>query len=656
VSHVINLTDVELSVSAISVLNKGFNFAVAPRTIPVEKIIIGIETAISHFPKPMSEEIRQDVSSIIRKQKPPNQNLPYNERQALKELRDNPDIVILKSDKGNSSVIMKSKEYKEKMLKLLSDPIYEKLNRNPTTTYESKLTTLLHEAPIHKDLIKELSPSDSRVPKIYGLPKYHKQDVPLRPIVCAIKAPAHDIARFTAQFFQKECDSIKSNIINSTHLLEQIKQVNLHPNDILVSFDVVSMYTCIPKKEAVQVLRKKRVFLDSFCNIIEGCLDCNYFSYEGTLYKQTEGLAMGSPLSPLVANFFMEDLEEEAIKTATLKPKYWGRYVDDVICVWPHGEEELEIFFDHLNKINQKIKFTMEKEINKKLPYLDLLLENKLDGTLGHSVYRKITNTNRYLHASSHHTPAQKIGVLQTLITRSLRLSDSDNLANEMSNLKNIFQENGYSKQEIDIAIKKATSPPIERKDEGRVLATVQLPYVRGTTDKISNLLRKHNIKTVFTTDRKLNSYFRPVKDTIHLESCGVYKVPCECGLVYIGQTKKPVSGRLKQHKYHERTKNEKLSAIAQHALSDGNHQILYDQTEILDKQIKRWPRAISEAIEIIKHPRNFNREDGFVLSKSWETIINKLKIQNTAHPTSINAPSVNLSSTSRYNLRSNQD
>ena len=69
---------------------------------------------------------------------------------------------------------------------------------------------------------------------------------------------------------------------------------------------------------------------------------------------------MGSSLSPIVANIFMEDLETNALKTAAWKSKMWRRYVDNVLVVWPHGDQLLKEFHQHLNKQNPTIQFTAE--------------------------------------------------------------------------------------------------------------------------------------------------------------------------------------------------------------------------------------------------------------------------------------------------------
>jgi len=86
---------------------------------------------------------------------------------------------------------------------------------------------------------------------------------------------------------------------------------------------------------------------------------------------------MGSPLSPVIANFYMEDFETRAIKQATHKPACWYRYVDDTFVIWPHGKEKVTEFLNHLNGMHNNIQFTMEIEDEGHLPFLDIDIYRK---------------------------------------------------------------------------------------------------------------------------------------------------------------------------------------------------------------------------------------------------------------------------------------
>ena len=169
----------------------------------------------------------------------------------------------------------------------------------------------------------------------------------------------------------------------------------------MVSFDVVSLFTKVPVEDSLSLLSHQ--FADDILALFKLVLTSTYFCFDGQYFEQTDGVAMGSPLSPVKADFFMEDFEEKALNQATLKPTCWYRYVDDTFVIWPHGKENLTEFLEHLSGLHKNIYFTMEIEEDGHLPFLDIDIYRKTDGSLGHKVYRKPTHTNLHLHQLSHH-------------------------------------------------------------------------------------------------------------------------------------------------------------------------------------------------------------------------------------------------------------
>ena len=114
---------------------------------------------------------------------------------------------------------------------------------------------------------------------------------------------------------------------------------------------------------------------------------------------------MRNPLSPVVANIYMEYFEALAIESARLKPANWLRYVDDTFVVWKEGKDKLQDFLEHLNTIRPSIQFTMEVEEDVKIPFLDVLVTRGAD-RLTAKVYRKATHTDRYIHSEKFITDA----------------------------------------------------------------------------------------------------------------------------------------------------------------------------------------------------------------------------------------------------------
>jgi hypothetical protein len=106
----------------------------------------------------------------------------------------------------------------------------------------------------------------------------------------------------------------------------------------------------------------------------------------GQFYGQTDGVAMSLPLYPVIANFYIGDYEKAALESAPLKSRCWFRYIDDTFAMWQQGPDKLKHFLHHLNSIHQSIQFTIQTKSEGHLPFLDLDIYRRLDGSLGHSV------------------------------------------------------------------------------------------------------------------------------------------------------------------------------------------------------------------------------------------------------------------------------
>ena len=117
--------------------------------------------------------------------------------------------------------------------------------------------------------------------------------------------------------------------------------------DKLAADPLLEERTCIP--------------IDNLMEMLTFCVETTYFGMGSDIYRQEEGLAMGSPLSPVLANLYMGYFEEMALGSTSLKPSMWLRYVDDTFILWPH-QEDVQILLDHMNSIRPSIQFTMEKE------------------------------------------------------------------------------------------------------------------------------------------------------------------------------------------------------------------------------------------------------------------------------------------------------
>ena len=154
---------------------------------------------------------------------------------------------------------------------------------------------------------------------------------------------------------------------------------------------------------------------------------------------------MGSVVSLVIANIYMEYFKSLAIPSSPTSIKWWFRYVDDVHSAT--RKDQVNKLQEHLNSIDSHIKFTMELPGTDTLPFLDTLTKTTLN-SIESTVYRKLTHTDRYLHYNSNYPSSAKLSVIYTLIHRAKQVcSTPEFLTKEMDHLHKVLQDNHYQTQ-----------------------------------------------------------------------------------------------------------------------------------------------------------------------------------------------------------------
>ncbi|XP_044757770.1 uncharacterized protein LOC123315929 [Coccinella septempunctata] len=398
---VTNLTDTDIPETVLEILSLGPNYGMEYKTenIPITDIVASLETGIINLEPEIQSKIRTDITNTITNFK--NKNPKRNREQdilnkKIKEtttfLKNNPQLKILKPDKSNKTVIMNNSDYKHKILEHLNDKkTYKKLNRDPTQVIQRKNNEIVKNWETKNLLPKKLCSSlkihNAVPPQFYGLPKLHKDNIPLRPIVSCIQGPTYNLSKYLSKCISPIIGQNAYHIKDSWTFKQFIDTVNLNEDERLVSFDVVSLYTNTPMEKAKDIISKRWDEIKNhtdltkveFMKAIDFCITNSYFQFEDSFYSQIDGCSMGNPLSSVLAELVMEDLEKTIIEKLIFKINFFKRYVDD--CITAIAESHITPIINELNNYHPKLKFTVEIEKNNRINFLDMTLIHDNNGS-----------------------------------------------------------------------------------------------------------------------------------------------------------------------------------------------------------------------------------------------------------------------------------
>ena len=622
-----------------SVLAKGPNFVVTPRQPPNLEYITAIEAACTKLSQQDAEELRANINRVLRSSHPPKPNLTKAQMSALRELKKDRDHIVLTADKGVAMVVMDRQDYINKANHLLNQNTYKTITKNPTNTIKNKLINMLKTIKTKSGLgtttYKSMYPTGCVPPKFYGLPKIHKPDTPLRPILSSCGSVTYGVAKELAKILKPLVGQSPHHINSTQDFVEQAKHFKLESGECLSSYDVSALFTSVPIDPALNIIKdllvkdntlKERTVMDveDIILLLEFCLKNTYFSFQCQFYEQVEGAAMGSPVSPIVANLYMEYLEQKALSTAPHPPKFWGRYVDDTFVI--HKEDNKQGFLQHINSVDPAIRFTVEdNKEDGSIPFLDTIVKPEADGSLSITVYRKPTHTDQYSQWDSHHHLSAKFSVIQTLSHRASTVcSDPELLQKEKEHLRKALTKCNYPKWALDKVEKRLNRSTRQVNDGGNNSAQtanqgvqskghIVIPYTEGLCESIKRICGRYGIQTHFKGGTTIKNLLVSPKDKDPMvnQSSAIYWYQCGdlgCDDEYIGETSRTFGERYKEHL-------KAPSAIHHHSTQTG-HTTNHNNFQIIGREGHNLARNIKESIYIrVNNPSLNNNIGKFNLS-----------------------------------------
>jgi hypothetical protein len=326
--RLINKTNISFNDEEMKLLNKGLKYNLHHKNRHwLSNLALEAETALAllfpHEQEPTRHQIAHNLQKLYKK---------YNGKQTpatiineiktvnrIKRKLSDAGAIVTEADKGSSMIIMYENEYNSNVHYFISSKNFEQAPHDPTKKLQRNIRTAVKDC-------KEVIPKESKLkyisvnlttPRMRGLIKIHKTEFPIRPVVNWKNAPAYKLATKLVEVLHTHTPlPCAFNVKSTAQLINDLTDIPYDHNLRLTSFDITNMYTNIPTNELLDII-------NSVCNnnCIEGNLkhdilnlskiimDQNYFNFEYKTYLQHEGLAMGTPTSPILSEFYLQFIE-----------------------------------------------------------------------------------------------------------------------------------------------------------------------------------------------------------------------------------------------------------------------------------------------------------------------------------------------------------
>lgn len=400
-------------------------------------------------------------------------NLSPEERSAIRSLKNNNNILIKPADKGGAVVLLDVESYRAEGLRQLHNtdyyrPIPESSSRNTVSRINAILMRMRNRGFISYKQYSYLAadfPEDPRC--FYLLPKVHKNyskwpspSMPEgRPIVSDCSSETYHICELLDYYLQPLSIQNPAYLKDTYHFISRIRGRSIPASSYLVTADVTALYTNMHINRSIEAVRSIfKEFPDhnrpdtELLELLEIALTTNEFSFDGKMFLQICGTAMGKGFAPSLANIYLRSFDAKALSYNRESLAFYGRFIDDIFFIWLASSVELEAFQDYLNSLipGIKVTFTVREILTEFLDttvYLSTDPNDYNNSIINTQVFFKPTDTHQLLHASSFHPRHTTKGILKSQLIRFKRISTSyADYSNSCEILYNVLRHRGYSR------------------------------------------------------------------------------------------------------------------------------------------------------------------------------------------------------------------
>ena len=451
---------------------------------------------------------------------------------------------------------------------------FKVVNNDPTfrnlASVQNYLNTLVSRGELTENDKMEMKPKSARLGRAHGLPKIHKDytNIPnFRPILDTSCTVYYGVGKYLSN----RLNPLTLNAYSLKDSFEATQRIHSIPIELFaqgyryVSFDVVSLFTNVPLKKTIETILK-RVYNDQLVQtklekrtlkkLLLDAYQKTAFFFNGKIYKQTDGVSMGSSLGPVLANIIMIQMESEIVKPLESKGviKHYMRYVDDtLVLIKP---ENIETVLRKFNSFHNNLHFTVDSFDGRDIHFLD----PKIEG-IETDVYDKPTHTGQYFDFTSQSPWNLKTASVKALVNRAKKIcSTLQNFNRQLHKIKKFMAWNNYPIYIVKASLKRQLKgkPEKQTKPHDLIKIYLKVPYLGKQGEQLVTMLvrklpryLKPNVKLIKFFNTKKASIFCPTKDKVTKKQKVnvIYKIICRgCNNVYVGKTDRCFGIRMNEH------------------------------------------------------------------------------------------------------------
>jgi hypothetical protein len=588
-----NLTGIKFTEEEKELLNNGLQYSIEkPLTTYFTKLVIETERAIKLLDKKLQKKYRTEAAKKLEQifKSSNDHNIPQKEQLPivgqLKSKLVTENAILAQADNGKT-VIIDSDEYCDKVHAFLEAKTFHVFPKDPTECYKRLVGKALRQCSliIDKQEIKYLMQKIPSPPKLKAQLKLHEHNIEIRPVINNTKAPTYKTAERLVRIL-KEHLTLNNyyTVANSTNLAIHLTNLKIEENHKFVTYNIKDLFDNIPIEETLKIIESillknnDKTKTQQIITLTKLVLSQNYLTFQNKIYKckSGKGVPLGSPISSIIAEIFLQNFEDEHIKQLldTKDIIFYRRYADDILIIYDNQRIQPDRINTSINKIYKDINFNQAYENNEGIiSFLDLNIIRR-QSNLEIDIFRKPTTTNTTINFLSNHPIEHRVAAFRYDITRmhSLPLTP-ERKQKEWTYIQQIAQCNKFPQeflQDLNLQIQDNQNKQEERNEENKDKTTrTTFTYYSPIVTEITKLFQQVEISFKITNTLQQLTEPRIVNNTQEQDKSGIYKLTCNtCKMSYIGQTSRSLKQRYQEHIRDIRNNKPRLT-YAKHILNN---------------------------------------------------------------------------------------